>query len=187
MSMSYNYPPEYAFPSAPPLYRAFPPPPRLHWGWVFGLSLITFGLFGNIWMLVQSLWVKKVTQNSKPFGWSLAYLLVMPATFLLVIIGAIVAAMPGSGTAGNAFVGTTLLVTRLATIVCYIGAAFTLKSELEAQPIDIPLSGVMTFFFAPYYFQYHLYDYSVEGKVGEQLSGFAEPAVAPVAELPPQV
>ena len=37
----------------------------------------------------------------------------------------------------------------------------------------------MTFLFAPTYFQYHLFDYSVEGKVGEQLSGFA-------SEAPPQ-
>jgi hypothetical protein len=56
--------------------------------------------------------------------------------------------------------------------VLYVAAAFTLKGVLEERPIDIPLGGVMTFLLAPTYFQYHLFDYSVDGKVAEQLSGF---------------
>jgi hypothetical protein len=39
----------------------------------------------------------------------------------------------------------------------------------------------MTFFFSATYFQYHLYDYDVEGKMGEQLSGFAEPTAVPIS------
>jgi hypothetical protein len=69
-------------------------------------------------------------------------------------------------------------------------AAFGTKSLLEVPPIDIPLNGVVTFFFAPIYFQYHLHDYSVEGKVSEQLSGFEEQTVAsaPAAnEISPQL
>jgi len=75
MSLSCNYPPQYAYPSAPPVFRGFPAPPRLHWGIVFGLSVITLGIFGMIWMVVQANWVRKVTKNSKPLIWSLVYLL----------------------------------------------------------------------------------------------------------------
>jgi hypothetical protein len=77
-------------------------------------------------------------------------------------------------------------------IVCYIGGAFSMKNALEAEPIDIPLGGVMTLLFAPLYFQYHLHDYDVEGRVAEQLTGFTEPALAGapaamnVPEVPPQ-
>ena len=56
-----------------------------------------------------------------------------------------------------------------------------LKGALESSPIRIPLQGLATFFFGPIYFQYHLQDYSVEGKLGEQLSGFGG-----VAEGSPQ-
>jgi hypothetical protein len=52
MSMSYNYPPQMAYPSAPPVYRSFPAPPRLHWGIVLVLSFITLGIFGRVWLLV---------------------------------------------------------------------------------------------------------------------------------------
>ena len=79
-----------------------------------------------------------------------------------------------------------VVLLRLAWPRAYLAGIFTLKGALEADPIDIPLSGVMTFFFAPIYFQYHLYDYSVEGKVGEQLSGFEQAPMGPAVELPPQ-
>ena len=59
----------------------------------------------------------------------------------------------------------------LTLIVCELRAVsrvgiFNRRERWKQTPIDIPLSGVMTFFFAPIYFQYHLFDYSVEGKVG---------------------
>lgn len=195
MSLSYNYPPQMAYPSAPPVYRSFPPPPRLHWGWVLALSFLTLGLFAGVWLVVEAWWVKKVTGNAKPFGWCLAYLLVTPATFLFIILGAVVTTLvAGNSNATGGVIGTIYVLLRLSAFVSYLVGAFTLKGALEAEPIDIPLSGVMTFFFAPIYFQYHLYDYSVEGKIGERLGGFGEPAVASapagvvnVPEVPPQV
>jgi len=53
-------------------------------------------------------------------------------------------------------------LSRLAGIVLYIAAAYTLRSQLESSPINIPLGGVMTFFFAVIYFQYHLQDFHWE-------------------------
>jgi hypothetical protein len=190
--MTYTYPPQYAYPSAPPMYRALPAPPRLHWGWVFGLSVITFGFFGSIWLLIQASWVKKATRNARPFWWCLAYMLCLPLLFLMAFAGGLTAVLVHRVDLAPQIGAAVTLFFRVAMIVCYIGGAFSLKNALEAEPIDIPLGGVMTLLFAPFYFQYHLYDYNVEGIVAEQLSGFGEPAVAgipaaiDVAEAPPQ-
>lgn len=139
-----------------------------------------------VWMVVQANWVRKVTKNAKPFGWCLANALAFPAALLLVVtVVATLAAIHRMDLVVD-FDIFFRVFNRLAFFVLYVVAAFTLKGALEAEPIDIPLSGVMTFFFAPTYFQYHLFDYSVDGKTGEQLSGFAEPAAATVTELPPQ-
>ena len=48
----------------------------------------------------------------------------------------------------------------LAAIVLWLVAAFTMRGDLEeyynsTENINLRLSGVMTFFFAVYYFQYH--------------------------------
>jgi hypothetical protein len=183
MSLSYNYPPEMAYPSAPPVYRSFPPPPRLHWGIVLALSIVTLGIFGMVWMVVQSHWVKKVTGNAKPFWWCLAYLLSLPLLILAAAtLGGVLGLMQRQDLI-HQLTGIINLVVRVVMFVLYVAGAFSLKGVLEERPIDIPLGGVMTFLLAPTYFQYHLFDYSVEGKVGEQLSGFAEPAVA-VANVP---
>jgi len=190
MSLSYNYPPQYAYPSAPPVYRGFPAPPRLHWGIVFGLSVITLGIFGMIWMVVQANWVRKVTKNSKPFIWCLVYLCSVPAVFLIALTGGVLLAVLHQPDAG--FTALLTGVTRLGMFVLYIVAAYTLKGALESEPIDIPLGGIMTFFFAATYFQYHLFDYNVEGRVAEQLNAPTEAALASVSapvsmpEVPPQ-
>jgi hypothetical protein len=183
MSMSYNYPPQIAYPSAPPVFRGFPAPPRLHWGIVLALSIVTVGIFGMIWMVVQANWAKKVTRNSKPFAWCLAYLLSLPVLYLVAITGGATLGYMHKMDILAEFVAILGPLSRIVVFVLYLLAAYTLKGALEMQPIDIPLSGVMTFFLGATYFQYHLFDYSVEGKVGEQLSGFAEPGVA---EMPPQ-
>jgi hypothetical protein len=136
--------------------------------------------------------VKKVTHNNRPFAWCLAHVCALAAVFIVAFAGGVIANLVGGSEAVNELRTLTLLA-QLSSVVLYVASAFSLKGALEERPIDIPLSGVMTFLFAPIYFQYHLFDYSVEGKVGEQLSGFAEPeiAVAPVAvvqasQVPPQ-
>jgi hypothetical protein len=162
------------------MYRALPAPPRLHWGIVFALSIVTLGIFSSIWMFVQANWVKKATRNARPFWWCLAYLLCLPSLFLLAIIGGVTAALAHRADLAPQIGAAVTLVFRLVLIVCYIGGAFSMKNALEAEPIDIPLGGVMTLLFAPLYFQYHLHDYDVEGRVAEQLTGFADDPTAMV-------
>jgi hypothetical protein len=141
---------------------------------VFVLSLVTVGLFGSVWMVVVGWWIKRATGGAGAFWWSLAYMLLVPCAFVLGVVGVLAARMGADPTGLYVFTATASDVIRLAGIVLYVVAAFGIRQMLEGAPIDIPLNGVMTFFFAPIYFQYHLYDYSVEGRVSEQLSGFAE-------------
>jgi uncharacterized membrane protein len=150
---------------------------------VLALSILTLSLFGIIWMAVQVYWVKRATKNGKPFAWALAYVIFLPLVFVVAVTVGALSAMGKIGAAGVNPNASVELGSRLVSIVLYLVTAYTLKGALEAQPIDIPLTGVMTFFFAPIYFQYHLFDYSVEGRVAEQLSGFAEPAVAGAAAV----
>jgi cytochrome bd-type quinol oxidase subunit 1 len=141
---------------------------------VFALSVVTLGIFSSIWMVVVGWWIKRATRSGAAFWWSLAYMLVAPLALVFAVAGGVAARMGGDPTAVYVFTATASDVTRLAGVVLYLVAAFGTMTMLEAEPIGIPLSGVMTFFFAPLYFQYHLYDYNVEGRVAEQLTGFEE-------------
>ena len=174
MDLSYNYPPELAYPSAPPVYRAFPAPPRLHWAWVLVLSIVTFGIFWMVWMVVQARWVKRATGRTRPFAWALAYLLYLPAIFLVLLAGNLFFTLTQRTDVHQVFFQEVDGLARVLAFVLYIASVFMLKSALESRPISIPLHGLGTFFLGPVYFQYYLHDYSVEGKAGEQLSGFAE-------------
>lgn len=187
MSLSYNYPPQVAYPSAPPVYRSLPAPPRLHWGWVFLLSVLTVGLFLPVWMVVVGWWIRKATRCAAAFWWSFAYMLVTPLALVLAIASTAAARMGADPTTLYVFTATASDILRLASFVLYVIAAFGAKHLLEAAPIDIPLNGVMTFFFGPIYFQYHLHDYNVEGRAAEQLTGFEETALVDRPEIPPQI
>jgi hypothetical protein len=55
-------------------------------------------------------------------------------------------------------------VFRLGILITALASLFILRGELESAPISIPRGGVATFFLGVIYFQYHLYDYNVEGK-----------------------
>ena len=177
MSLSYNYPPQMAYPSAPPVYRAFRAPPRLHWAWVLLLSIVTFGLFWTVWLLVQAYWVKKAVYNSRPFWWCLAYLLFYVGCLIATIVVTVYFTMTGQPHSLAEIMSIVVALRRGIGLLLYLAATFMLKSALESEPIKIPVQGLATFVFGPVYFQAFLCTYSVEGKVSEQLSGFAEPAV----------
>lgn len=129
-----------------------PGPPNMHWGLVLLISFFTCGLFGTVWLLVLASFVKKVDEESKATLW-LAIALI---GLWVVPIGASVAGAEGT-TTGSMLSG----LGQIAGIVFYLVAIFQMKSSLEHHYLNQfgfarGLSGVMTFFFAPYYFQYHV-------------------------------
>jgi hypothetical protein len=155
---------------------------------VMVLSIVTLGIFGRAWMVVQAYWARKVTRWDGAFWWCLAYALYAPV-WIGVVFGARVLAALGQGDAALWF-SSAIGPLRWLGFGLYLAAAFSLRSALQEEPISISLSGGMTFFFSVMYFQYHLSGYSVEGKLGEQLSGFtaaadAAPAVADATEGAP--
>jgi GYF domain 2/Domain of unknown function (DUF4234) len=138
---------------AAPVGSQYPPPPSLHWGIVLLLAVLTCAIFGWVWAFVQAAWVKKIDPESKAllyYGISVALLVAMT----VAAFGAGIAGRPGA-TGGGIF-----LICRLAGAIMWLVAVFNMRSSIEEhynskEPIGLSLSGVMTFFFSVYYFQYH--------------------------------
>jgi len=159
-----SYPPFYAYPSAPPVVRAVPDPPRLHWGWVLALTVVTLGFFGMAWLIVQANWVRKVRGRSRTLPWAIAYASLFPVLFLFAIVmGGLGAFLHWQNV--QSVVAIAAEWVRIANFLLWILTVYMLGNELNEDPIDIPLNNVMIFFFGPVYFQYHLHDYEVSDAV----------------------
>jgi hypothetical protein len=115
----------------------------MHWGWVLLLNCVTGGVFGAVWMLAIAQWVRRVRGKSVAYGWAWGFTVISAVNLAQGLSWRVLA---------SADVAATVL---------YIVVAFLLKAELEDKPIMLPLSGVMTFFFAPVYFQYHLQEFGM--------------------------
>jgi hypothetical protein len=131
--------------SSIPTGTLYPDPPNLHWGIAAVLGIVTCGLFGWVWAFVQAVWVRKVRPESK----GLIYLAIAVGLFTVTIFLSMNRETRAFGPLLNLIGGIMWLV-----------AAFSMRSDIEehynsAEPIAIRLSGVMTFFFNIYYFQYH--------------------------------
>jgi hypothetical protein len=134
---------------------AGPTPPDFHWALVLLIGCLTCTLFWTVWIFVEAAFVKKIVPESK----ALMYLIVGiagPIVFQFVNMGIAVA---NQGRSNPALAGILLLV-NLACWVLSIVGIFTLRSDLETyynstENIGLRLSGVMTFFFALFYFQHH--------------------------------
>ena len=126
-------------------------PPSLHWALVLVLALVTCGLFPLIWLFIEASFIKKIRPAS-----NVTMLLVIAIVLALVgYAGVMVSAMEQS-TAGMSLCSLIYL----AAIALNIVAIFKARSLLleyynTVEPINLRLSGVMTFFFAVLYFQYH--------------------------------
>jgi hypothetical protein len=153
--------------------QEMPSPPRLHWGWVLGLNIVTRGIFSSVWLVVQANWVRKVQGRSTAFGLALANLCLLPFFF----ISGIVAALLGAANNSNVIGGLTIVAV-LAVLVLYTATVFTLRSELSREPINIQLGGVLTFILGPIYIQYYLRDYEAGGsRMMAGTLGLSEPSV----------
>jgi hypothetical protein len=139
------------------LQKPMPKAPRLHWGWVLALQLLTRGLFSVIWLIVQANWVRRVNGTSRAFVLSIVNACALPAFVLLIAIEALVKA-------GQTAIGIITACGVVGILILSIWTTFQLRYELESDPIGIPLGGVATLFLGVIYFQYHLHDYDVEEK-----------------------
>ena len=135
----------------------YPPPPSLHWGICVLLAFLTCGIFSVVWLLVQALWVKKIQPATK----SLAYVGIALGLWLASIVFSIYRGV-GMARVGHLDPLTESVhwLIQIGLLIFWIMAVFAMRSEIEdhynsAEPIGLSLSGVMTFFFNIFYFQYH--------------------------------
>lgn len=142
---------------APQAVSQYPAPPSLHWAIVLLLAFLTCGIFSIVWIMVEAVWVKKVQPASK----GVMYFGIVIGLWLLSMVLS-VSGVISAGRTGH--IDSSLTSVRglisLVIVVVWIVGAFSMKESIEdhfntAEPIGLSLSGVMTFFFNVFYFQYH--------------------------------
>ena len=142
---------------AAPTVSPYPPPPNLHWAICLVLSIVTCGIFAVVWIMVEAVWVKKVQPASKAVTYFGIVIGLWLLSFVLSISGAVSSARVGHS--DSALQGIQGIIT-LGYFIVWIMGSFHMRDSIEehfnsAEPIGLSLSGVMTFFFNVWYFQYH--------------------------------
>jgi hypothetical protein len=126
-------------------------PPDLHWAILLILS-ITW-IFAFIWTFVQAGYARKIDPSSSALWAFILWTGLSGADFAMNIQ----AVMAGGGAAAPALAGYL----GVGGIVCYYWGVFSIRKSMETyynsvEPIQLQLSGVLTFFFGIYYLQYHM-------------------------------
>lgn len=116
------------------------PAPKLHWGLVLLLSLMTCGIFLPFWALRQAFWARQ----AEPGNNALVYYSVYLIAFALQIVFA-----------ASEDVGMLEAIIRIGGGICFLLGSFSVKSAIESH-MNKGLNGIMTFFFGPIYNQYKL-------------------------------
>lgn len=134
-----------------PTMMTTPIPPDFHWALVLLIGVVTCGLFLTAWTIVEAAWIRKI----KPASKGLLYVLLAVGCFF---VGGFVNGLLTATTHGQAApVGSLFTLGGYALLLVGV---FTMRSDLEdyynsTENIGLSLSGVMTFFFAVFYFQHH--------------------------------
>lgn len=141
-----------------------PIPPSLHWALVLVLGMIT-GLFTTVWMFIQAAFVKKIDPQSKATMLYTVGLIAFVGGTIIAMIFAIVLAprfqnQDASAPALGVGLGLIMMLVMVAGTILFIAGTFNMRSSMlryynTVEPINLRLSGVMTFFFNVLYFQYH--------------------------------
>lgn len=133
-------------------------PPDFHWALVLVIGFFC-NIFTYVWLFIEAGFVKKLKAQSNFMALLIGSIVLMFGTMIPVYVIIIGSAVNGS----SEFPWTSLSllgVGELAAAVLYWVAVFQMRDALQqyyntVEPINLRLSGVMTFFFAVYYFQHH--------------------------------
>lgn len=106
-----------ARPMAATIPAGVPPPPGLDWWLVLLFSIFTCTLFGYIWAIVQSRWVKKLDPGSRATLYLLLPLLLIPMFLAMAIGGGVIGGIAGRG---DEFISVLLMIP---TVLLTVGAA----------------------------------------------------------------
>jgi hypothetical protein len=142
----------YGATGAMPAVAAGPVPPDFHWALVLLIGFFTCGLFWWAWWIVEGVFVRKLKADSKAL---IFVILSFACYFTGGFINGFMRAMNPRETVNY---GVPFF---LIALVLFVIAEFQMKNDLEEyynseEPINLRLHGVMTFFFAVWYFQHHL-------------------------------
>lgn len=144
--------------TASPAASAGPVPQDLHWALVLLIGAFC-GVFTIVWVLIEASFVRKLRPDNK--GMLFIILGMVVQILSLVALVATVGAAAARGTQG--FEPTAVVLFYLLLLgggVLQLVGFFQMRAGLleyynTVEPINLRLSGVMTFFFAIYYFQHH--------------------------------
>ncbi|QOF81584.1 DUF4339 domain-containing protein [Variovorax sp. 38R] len=124
-------------------------PPKLHWALVLLFTVLSFGIFGVVWLFIQSSWIRTIDSRSNATMYLIGYV-------VLASIGAIVDA--SSESSDTQSLGWLLQIPSY--VLFYCGYYSMRRSMLDhynsVEPIRLNLSGAMTFFFSMLYLQHHM-------------------------------
>jgi hypothetical protein len=126
-------------------------PPNLHWALLL-LLCITW-IFPVIWAFIQAGFARKIDQSSNAM-WGFVLWLILSGTDLAMNISAVMAG-------GQASTSELAGLLGLGGVVCYYWGVYGIRKSMvtyynSVEPIQLQLSGVMTFFFGILYLQYHM-------------------------------
>jgi hypothetical protein len=154
-----------AYGTAPALAVAGPVPPDLHWALVLLFGFLC-SVFNIVWVFIEAGFVKKIKPESTHLMLIITGIAIQFGAVILFYVGIFAAAATASNSRSNeppaAVFGALglLVVGVVAGAVVHIIGNFKMRAAMldyynTVEPISLRLSGVMTFFFPLFYFQYH--------------------------------
>jgi len=150
-------------PAAPAV--AGPVPPDLHWALVMLIGFFC-SIFNIVWIFIEAGFVKKLKPESSHLALIITGIAIQFGSVIVFYIGIFAAAATAANSRSNeppaAVFGALglLFVGIIAGAIVHIIGNFKMRDAMveyynTVEPINLRLSGVMTFFFALFYFQYH--------------------------------
>ncbi len=131
---------------------ALPPPPALHWGWVFLFSVLTFGLFTLIWPFVQANWVRKIDPQSS--AKSLLWVALACSILGYVLTGTETSHEIGAPMSTQMRLGMLLqLVHVVLYLIAYFAMAASIRREMAAYRVPVRIGAITLFFLNLLYLQ----------------------------------
>lgn len=150
-----------AHPGSLPAYGAStvagPVPPDFHWALVLLIGFFC-GFFQLVWLFVEASFVKKLRPDNNCIMFLVSGILTLFLA-IFVVIGVSMQAANNPDAASPGFLIFCLFLLLAGTALHIVGV-FKMRAGLveyynSVEPINLRLSGVMTFFFNVWYFQYH--------------------------------